>query len=57
MICLTPKPNKFFYLQYTKQRNFFYWKITFERKEEWRIFNCSRYGNEEGHHNVNKKAR
>ena len=63
---------KFLCLLYTKQRHFFLTeKELFEEKKEWRIekkknkkkkterrvvFNCSRYGDYEGPHNVNRKA-
>ena len=55
---------KFLYQSYTKQRKIFSEKELFKEKGEWRseqkmkrrLFNCSRYGNLEGPHNVNKKA-
>ena len=59
MICLTPK-TKFFVIRIQSKKNF-YRKRTSEEKGEWRIeekikrriFNCSRYSDLEGPHNVN----
>ena len=65
MICLTVKPNQSFYTKQGKKTFFFfYWKRAFKEKEEWiseqktkrKIFNCSRYGNQEGPHIVHKKV-